>query len=438
MAVALSSAPAAARAENTIWAECTSGSVTQPCPAASWYTSAVSVVWRASGSPESTSPCLLGIGYRFSSDTMTNLFCTANWGEPGKDTREFALHVEVSTPSSEAIPERPPDTNGWYNHSVTVTFKGHGYSGPASCRANGSAATATYGGPDTSSAAVSATCTDPAGKSVYPSFGLHYDSTAPTITGAYAARGPDYNGWYNHPVTFAFTDSDATSGVEPCTATYAGPDNPNAELVGTCFDRAGNAASLRIPLHYQATPPALSVAAQPGDGQVSFRWRASANVQIVRYPGVHGPHAASVLYEGHAGSFTDKRPRDGVKYIYKLNAKDVAGNVTTRSLTITPNPRLIAPVEAASVTAPPLLRWTPVRGASYYNVQLFRGRKLLSTWPVHSTLQLGRAWRYGERQYRLSPGRYTWYVWPGYGPLSAAHYGSLIGHRTFIVRSPQG
>ena len=77
-----------------------------------------------------------------------------------------------------------------------------------------------------------------------------------------------------------------------------------------------------------------------------------------------------------------------------------------------------------------------MRGASFYNVQLFKGSKLLSTWPVHTGLQLSSAWRFAGASYRLSPGRYTWYVWPGFGSLSAARYGSLIGHRTFVVQAP--
>jgi hypothetical protein len=186
-------------------------------------------------------------------------------------------------------------------------------------------------------------------------------------------------------------------------------------------------------LHYQATPPPLSLGVTPGDGTVSFHWRSTTSVQIARSPGVRG-RRASVLYDGASGSFTDTRSRNGVRYTYTLKAKDRAGNVTKRALSITPGPRLLSPAENAAVTAPPLLRWTSVRGAGYYNVQLYRGRKLLSVWPVHSGLQLSRAWRYAGNEYRLTPGRYSWYVWPGIGAFGAARYGPLIGHRSFVVK----
>lgn len=423
-----------ARAEGTIWAECTSGSATQTCQASSWYTSPVVVVWHASPAPEETSPCLLGVEDPFETDNVANLSCSARWRTEGSDTKALVLHVEASTPTVDVVPERQPDSNGWYNHPVAVTFKGQGYSGPATCQAGGPSATAVYAGPATVSATVSGTCVDPAGKSASAAFGLRYDATPPTITGAYPTRPPDLNGWYNHPVTFVFTGTDALSGMEPCSATYSGPDSANAKLLGTCHDGAGNVATFTVSLRYEATPPTLYAHASAGDGVVSLHWRASTNVEIIRSPGLRAPHA-SMLYSGTLGSFTDTHCRDGVRYTYTLRARDRAGAVTDRSISITPDPQLLAPATNALVTTPPLLRWTAVKGASYYNVQLFRGHKLLSVWPVHTSLQLSRSWQFAGGEHRLAPGRYSWYVWPGFGLFAAAHYGALIGHRTFTVQS---
>jgi hypothetical protein len=423
-----------AHAVGTIWPECISGSVSQPCQTSSWYTGPVAVVWDASPSPEETSPCLLGIEYPFDADNVANLLCSAKWKTEGSDTRTLTLHVEVSTPTIAAAPARPPDANSWYNHPVAIAFNGQGYSGIASCQTATPSATAVYSGPDAASASVHGTCVDPAGKSASTSFELHYDATPPTITGAFPSRPPDFNGWYNHPVTFVFTGMDATSGIEPCSATYAGPDSSSARLLGSCRDRAGNVTPVGVSLRYEAAPPQLSVGASPGDGTVSVRWRANTNVVIARSPGLRGPHA-STLYSGSSGSFTDKRVRNGVRYTYTLKAKGRAGRVSKRSIALVPGPQLLAPTTNARVVTPPLLRWTPVKGATYYNVQLFRGQKLLSAWPVRSSLQLSRAWKYAGVENRLAAGRYTWYVWPGYGAIGTAQYGSLIGHRTFIVHS---
>jgi hypothetical protein len=85
------------------------------------------------------------------------------------------------------------------------------------------------------------------------------------------------------------------------------------------------------------------------------------------------------------------------------------------------------------MTAPPLLRWTAVHGASYYNVQLFRGNhKVLSMWPRSASLQLAATWRFHHHRFHFAPGTYSWYVWPGYGKLSAGRYGHRIGTSTFV------
>jgi hypothetical protein len=97
---------------------------------------------------------------------------------------------------------------------------------------------------------------------------------------------------------------------------------------------------------------------------------------------------------------------------------------------------LLVPRAGARVSAPPLLAWRRVARASYYNVQLYRGRlKVLSAWPVRTRLQLRARWTYLGQNRKLSPGVYRWYVWPGYGPARAHRYGALLGQSKFTVRA---
>jgi len=66
-------------------------------------------------------------------------------------------------------------------------------------------------------------------------------------------------------------------------------------------------------------------------------------------------------------------------------------------------------------------------------VQLFRGSKrILAAWPLKPTLDLPTAWRWAGHRYRLSPGRYHWYVWEGLGQRSFARY-KTVGNASFIV-----
>jgi hypothetical protein len=86
------------------------------------------------------------------------------------------------------------------------------------------------------------------------------------------------------------------------------------------------------------------------------------------------------------------------------------------------------------VKAPPVLKWAAVPKASYYNVQLFRGRqKVLSIWPAGTSLKLPKSWSYGGRDFTLTPGRYRWYVWPGVGARPDAHFLKLLGGSFFFV-----
>jgi hypothetical protein len=73
--------------------------------------------------------------------------------------------------------------------------------------------------PDSAAASVTGTCTDRAGNVSAPlGYGLRYDATPPTVTGAAPERPPSADGWFNRPVRFDIHGSDATSGIADCPA----------------------------------------------------------------------------------------------------------------------------------------------------------------------------------------------------------------------------
>jgi hypothetical protein len=271
------------------------------------------------------------------------------------------------------------------------------------------------------------------------SFPLNVETSSPSAT-AEPDRPPDANGWYNHPVTVTLSGT-AFSQIASCTAaqTYAGPATTGTALAGTCTDNAGKTASASFPFRYDATPPTLTVSSQPADRLAGLSWRATsgpaplAPIQITRRPGLKRA-ASSVLYSGDHRSYQDRQVRNGTTYTYTITAIDQAGNLAQRTVRVRPGIRLLSPVPNARLGAPPTLRWTEIPKASYYNVQLFRGSKILSAWPTHASLKLPRTWRFAGKRHRLAPGRYRWYVWPGYGPQRAARYGKALGHATFIIR----
>jgi hypothetical protein len=330
----------------------------QLCVIGHWYTSPVAVTWDLNGGSN-------GGGcapQNYATDVNQSYLQTepmSDWPawtycyDPTSGVqRDYFIQVELSTPAATVAPSRPPDSSGWYNHAVTAAVNATAFSGIASC------ASTSYGGLATSSATLSATCVDNAGKSI--------------------------------------------------TATSS-------------------------PFSYDATPPSLTATATSGDRTVSLSWQTSgfapiASIAVVRSPG-------GTVYSGTASGYQDTNVQDGVQYTYTVTAVDQAGNTTTQTVTATPQARLVAPANSAHLASPPLLSWTPVRGATYYNVQLYRdgNSKVLSLWPTKAHLQLRSSWRYDGRRYRLKPGRYRWFVWPGFGKRRAARYGHMIGSWTFVV-----
>ena len=295
---------------------------------------------------------------------------------------------------------------------------------------------------------------------------IKLDKTPPAVTGS-PSRASDHAGWFTAPIRFDVRGADATSGpaaFDCPPVTYDGPDGAAATIVGTCTDTAGNVGSAAFLLNFDATPPPLvGLKATPGDRRVAVRWEPAADaasVEVVRVPGV-GLEPASVVFTGPGAGFEDKRVQNGVRYVYRVRLSDLAGHEASGAVAAVPTSpapdpvagaaplsgpspspaprrrvRLLLPIADATVNArrPPLLRWTPVRRASYYNVQLYRrGRKILSSWPARPRYQLKRRWTFGGKVRRLAPGRYRWYVWPGFGRRAQGRYGDVVGRRAFRV-----
>ncbi len=218
-----------------------------------WYTSNVTVNWLIED-PESSSSRRADAKPRRSLRTRrarrshARRRATAARRRSASRSRSTRHH-----PSANVTPSRSADANGWYNHTLTVTFAGSdAMSGLDSCTPS-----ASYSGPDSANASVSGSCRDKAGNTTPTSLALNYDATAPSNLGGSPSRGPNKNDWYNHALTVTFQGNDATSGVAGCTqATYDGPDDPSVALSGSCEDRAGNQSGSKVFIvRYDETAP---------------------------------------------------------------------------------------------------------------------------------------------------------------------------------------
>jgi hypothetical protein len=284
--------------------------------------------------------------------------------------------------------------------------------------------------------------------------------TAPPQT-AIATAPPTLS---NSPTaTFTFTSSEPgstfvcsinSSGFTPCSSpqsyTHLG-DGLYAFRV-EAIDAAGNAdasaalyrwriAGVGLPTA-DLTPPAnvKRVQRNVGYGRLQLRWRKPPDPDF-DHVGVYvstNPKTPprKLVYSGKRQSFTDRRFKNGQPYRYLVVSYDRAKNASggTR-VSISPSALLKSPREGHAVRAAPLLRWTPVEKATFYNVQIYyRGHKVLSAWPLRARHALKRRWSYSGRSYGLRKGSYSWFVWPGFGPRAKSRYGHLLGIGIFRVR----
>ena len=236
----------------------TGGQAARATDAGGWYNHAVPVAFTGADQLSGVDACT-ATTYSGPDGAAASVpgMCTDRAGNVSP-AASFALRYDATKPIvTGGDPARGADADGWYNRAVSVAFRGNDQTaGIDGC------STATYAGPDNGVASLAGTCTDHAGNVSAPfAYGLKYDATGPTVTGANPERTANADGWFNRAVAFAIRGTDATSGVADCPATaYAGPDSATASVTGVCRDRAGNSSSRAFPLKYDATRPTVTSA----------------------------------------------------------------------------------------------------------------------------------------------------------------------------------
>jgi hypothetical protein len=197
----------------------------------------------------------------------------------------------------------------------------------------------------------------------------------------------------------------ATDVVSPSvTITTSAPDLfpvGITSLVVRASDSAGNSTERTVKVTVlalgQAAPPppdldppgdVTGLRADAGDHVVTLSWRLPAATDLagveVKMSTGGDIGAERVVSRGIRSSTTVRGLRNRTEYRFLVTTSDRSGNHSRGVVVLaTPQARLLAsPAAGTKVASPPLLRWVPVANASYYNVQLFRGKtKILSAWP---------------------------------------------------------
>jgi len=157
-----------------------------------------------------------------------------------------------------------------------------------------------------------------------------------------------------------------------------------------------------------------------------FAWRALRGSGDASVPVAAGP---AVSTRGH-GSPTPPFPSRSEAGRPKPAAKNAAAGTGTAP-GARRRPALTEPALAA-----PVFLWPSVRGARFYQVEIFRKRgKIFQAVARKPRLQLPLHWSFRGRAFTLTPGRYSWQVRPAVGFGRSLRFGKPIIQSSWLFRS---
>jgi Bacterial Ig-like domain len=408
-------------------------------------------------------PCPTTVSYQSVGEGSHTFQAEASDAAGNKSTvSSFSWTIDLTNPVVTIAPssEPPKLTN---RASASFVFTSNKPNSTFACQLDGSVfsactSPASYSGLASGKHAFAVKATDSLGNVGLPTIWAWTVDTVPpktTITHGPSATSSSAS------ASFEFTTSEPVSGsacsldggaFAACLSpkSYSGLANGQHTFRARSTDLAGNTEASPASYSWQVstllppdtTPPGPVKNLKPTVAYRSLKlaWTLPTDldldhVQIMRTREPSGTGSTRV-YQGKGSGYVDRHFQNGTWYRYAIRSFDHAANVSRRvTIDVRPSALLRSPADGAVVKAPPLLLWTAVAKARYYNVQLYRGgKKVLSSWPRRARLQLKRRWRYQKYPFRLRKGTYRWYVWPAFGSASKPTFGQLIGTGTFVVR----
>jgi hypothetical protein len=172
-------------------------------------------------------------------------------------------------------------------------------------------------------------------------------------------------------------------------------------------------------------PVAFAVASAGGDGsspsQPAHQAAGKPRRASTPHTATRSPHAVTARVDGARKTVVRPATKNAI------TKKTVTKTTPTTRRTHTTSPH---------VAKTPLLRWSSSPAAPFFDVVLWRGaQRLLDSWPSTPELRVPASWTYGGRRYRLTPGTYLWFVYPGIGSRLHPRYGPLLKSGQFTIAS---
>ncbi|MEK9149632.1 MAG: hypothetical protein AAB267_06270 [Candidatus Desantisbacteria bacterium] len=309
-----------------------------------WSNSDVTVTFNATDS-------LSGIAIATEPQTITSEGKNQNIGGEAKDlagntaTVYVTLSIDKTPPTITAVSSPQPNSYGWNNSDVTVSFNGEdALSGIDTITQSISVSTE---GKDQQ---INGEAIDLAGNKATASAKVNLDRTPPTIT-ANASPQPNSNGWNNTDVTVTFAGNDILSGIQTITQPFTiTTEGANQTITGETVDYADNKAITSLILNIDKTKPTVTISTNP-----NILWPPNNKMVNVIISGEATDGLSSIATTAFTveDEYNEVEPalagfgqtiqlkasrqgsdKDGRLYIISVTTKDKADNQITSSTTV--------------------------------------------------------------------------------------------------------
>jgi PKD repeat protein len=254
-------------------------------------------------------------------------------------TIEVRLDASGPIVTHQVNPE--PNAAGWHREPVTVSFEcSDPVSGVGTCPEDQVVAQEGAG------QVVSGEAVDAAGNGTVDHVLVNLDLTDPEISAVVGGQ-PNSAGWFQQPVSVAWTCTDALSGVSDCPESVMLTEASPGPVVGRATDVAGNTATATVgPLKIDVTAPAVEITGvTDGDRYV---------LGSVPSPGCSASDAGSGLTGDCAVTISGGTQAGVGDFAATAVARDKAGNstsVTTRYRVVYPWSGFLPPISTDSISS---------------------------------------------------------------------------------------
>ena len=264
-------------------------------------------------------------------------------GRPGTSLTITVIGTDEDPPGITTAADPPPNSNGWNNGAVTVSFDcDDAISGIATCPS-----------PITVSAegagqVITGEAVDEAGNSASASVTINLDTTSPTVTPT-ATPAANAAGWHNQSPTISFACADGLSGVAGCPpAQLVLSEGANQTTSGTGTDLADNSAVGSVAINLDTTPPAVQITSPPSGERLDASPVTVSGTIADGLSGVVGVTCGGRPASLSSSTFTCVQPLVDGSNTISVDATDLAGNTATSQIDVT----------LVSDTSPPVLTIT--------------------------------------------------------------------------------